>query len=178
MTTYEFDGWCLSYEASQLPIGAADVTVPGAFPTFLVPSDVSTLPVVEDLAETGVLATFSKGLASEWAYRMSGPSSGTIDCTRTPSEFGLVEVEGALQKQCILVNRFRYFEPAESNAEFASVRISCSTNDIALACRLRDIYASGWKVSVLLPKDSLSHWREVASASKNFFDGNIQDCGN
>jgi hypothetical protein len=82
--TYEIDGWCLSYEPLQLPEGAEDVTVPGAFPTFLVPIDVPTLSVIDDPQETGVLATFSKGLASEWVYRMSGPSSGTIDCTRRP----------------------------------------------------------------------------------------------
>ena len=175
--TYEIDGWCLSYDPLQLPEGAADVTVPGAFPKFLVPIDVPTLSVIDDPEETGVLATFSKGLASEWVYRMSGPSSGTIDCTRTPSEFGLVEVEGALQEQCILVKRFRYFEPIERDTDYASVRISRATDESVLACQLRDIYPSGWQVSVALPKDSLSRWQDVASASKIFFGANIQDCG-
>ena len=123
MMTYEIDGWCLSYDPLQLPEGAADVTVPGAFPKFL------------------------------------------------------VQVEGALQEQCILVKRFRYFEPIERDTDYASVRISCATDESVLACQLRDIYPSGWQVSVALPKDSLSRWQDVASASKIFFGANIQDCG-
>lgn len=175
--TYEFDGWCLSYEQEMLPEGSTDVTIPGAYPTFLVPSNLPTLSGMDNPTDTGLTVTFSKGSPLDWERRMAGVNYFKNGCSRIPVQFGLIQIIDQGDEPCRQANHFEYFEPSTDDGLDSPIELRCSTNPAVKACRVRDIYESGWEASIALPKTQFNHWSDAAADTRNFFNKIISDCG-
>jgi len=174
---YRFDGWCLSYDPDALPDGAKDVTIPGAFPSFLIPSDIQTLSPRDDPSATGIVATFSKMSDGSWQSLSERPRPSSQNCTRADYDFGWVELTGEFADSCRLFDWDRYFEPENVTDDTVGVRITCATNVTVLVCNLGDIYPSDWRVRISLPKPDIARWQEATADVRTFFDAHISDCG-
>ncbi|MEO1639604.1 MAG: hypothetical protein AAFU41_10210 [Pseudomonadota bacterium] len=174
---YRFDGWCLSYDPEALPDGARDVTIPGPFPSFLIPSDLQTLSPRDNPSATGIVATFSKMSEGSWQSLSESPRPSSQNCTRADYDFGLVELSREASNMCVLSDRSRHFEPETRTDLSVGIRVRCSNNETVLACNLGDIYPSDWRVRISLPKPDIGRWQEATADVRAFFDAHINDCG-
>lgn len=174
---YDISDWCLSYDPTLWPEGAMDVTIPGGFPAFLIPSSLATLSDTDRPSDTGLIVYFSKGSTLDWEGRVSGENYYKSGCSRVAGPANLIETIADGTKPCLQGPQFQYFEAADNSEADAATWMRCSINPSVLACRLTDIYRSGWRVSISLPKSEFEQWAVATAEARDFFDQHVTDCG-
>lgn len=182
VVVHRVDGWCLSYEEGTVVHATKNRMAQGKIPNFLIPADFPRLSIKADPGETGLVATYTNrhGYSRERAIN-NGAGPGLRGCTRVPLNNGLSQIVGEGLPECSVRSTHDWhhdrFEPTVRDELHGAIQISCARNDAVLGCRMTDILANGWKVTVSLPKNSLDEWQVAARAAESFFENKLTDCG-
>lgn len=173
LVVYEIDGWCLSYERDALSNGAEDVTIPGAFPAFEIPSVLRAMDRRQGPSTTGLTVRYSKSSP----LNRPGRIEGDTNCSRVPDRAGLIRLTNEGSDSCRIQRDLTKYEAETDDEPFAAIRLSCFSDPAIFSCRLVDIYPTGWEAGIFLPKDEFDQWQAAVLEARAFFEGNLNDCG-
>ena len=174
---YEIDDWCLSLDSSELPAGAADITIPGSFPTLLIPSPSMTAIGYNENFESEREVSFSKGSSDDLSWRVSRRSHLRSGCEYSLIDEKLSRVVDTGAPNCSVSKDRDYFVSDVIEGPFAAVEIQCSHSELISTCRALDIYETGWRATIWLPKAQFEYWEAAVSDTRIFFHDHIVDCG-